>query len=102
MAKQAGTDHSSWFDEDSDTPMIAEQAKKLDSFLDAIADGKVTDDEIADQEGRLVKLMKEIEPKLDPALHAKVTELLCELTAYDMMQVLNTMQKSRPKTKFRG
>ena len=93
---------SSWFDESSNAPVIAEQAQKLDSFLEAIADGKVTDAELKTQEERLVKLMKEIEPKLDPALHAKVTELLCELTAYDMMQVLNTMQKSRPKTKFRG
>ena len=28
------------------TPLIAEQAKKLDSFLAAIADGKVTDAEL--------------------------------------------------------
>jgi hypothetical protein len=49
-----------------------------------------------------VKLMKEIEPKLDPTLHAKVTELLCELTAYDMMQAFNLLQQSRPKTAFRG
>ena len=96
------TKASSWFDEASTTPLIAEQAKKLDSFLAAIADGKVTDAELKDQESRLVKLMKEIEPKLDATLHAKVTELLCELTAYDMMQAFNMMQQSRPKTTFRG
>ena len=28
--------------------MIAEQAKRLDSFLQAIADGKVTDEEVKD------------------------------------------------------
>jgi hypothetical protein len=93
---------SSWFDETSATLSISEQAKKLDSFLTAVADGKVTDAELKDQEARLVKLMKEIEPKLDPTLHAKVTELLCELTAYDMMQVFNLLQQSRPKTAFRG
>jgi 3-methyladenine DNA glycosylase Tag len=93
---------SSWFDETSATLSISEQAKKLDSFLTAVADGKVTDAELKDQETRLVKLMKEIEPKLDPTLHAKVTELLCELTAYDMMQVFNLLQQSRPKTAFRG
>jgi hypothetical protein len=102
MAKQADTSRSSWFDEGSNMPMIAEQARKLDSFLEAIEDGKVTDQELKTQEARLVKLMKEIEPKLDPQQHAKVTELLCELTAYDMMQVFNMMQKSRPKTAFRG
>jgi hypothetical protein len=96
------TKASSWFDEGSNTPLISEQAKKLDSFLAAIADGKVTNAELKDQESRLVKLMKEIEPKLDAPLHAKVTELLCELTAYDMMQAFHMMQQSRPKTTFRG
>jgi hypothetical protein len=46
--------------------------------------------------------MKEIEPQLEPKLRDRVTELLCELTAYDMMQMLNTMQKAKPKTVFRG
>ena len=49
-----------------------------------------------------MKLLKEIEPQLDAELHDRVTELLCELTAYDMMQMLNMMQQSRPATKFRG
>ena len=46
--------------------------------------------------------MKAVEPLLDDALHAKVTELLCELTAYDLMQTLHEMQKTRHKTVFRG
>jgi hypothetical protein len=96
------TSSSSWFDEGRETSMIAEQAKKLDSFLSAMADGKITDSELKTQEARLVAIMKEIEPKLDPQLHARVTELLCELTAYDLMQMFNLVQKSRPKTVFRG
>jgi len=46
--------------------------------------------------------MKEIEPKLEPELHDRVTQLLCELTAYDIMQSLNMMQSARPASKFRG
>ena len=99
-AKERGK--SSWFDEDSKAPLISDQAKRLDSFLTAIADGEVTDDEVKTQEVRLVRLMKEIEPQLDAQLHDRVTALLCELTAYDLMQVFNLMQKSRPTTKFRG
>jgi hypothetical protein len=49
-----------------------------------------------------VKLMKEIEPQLEPKLHERVTELLCELTAYDLMQSLHMMQSARPATTFRG
>ena len=93
---------SAWFDENSNAPVITENAKRLDSFVQAIADGKITDEEVKTQEARLVKLMKEIEPQLDPKLHEQVTQLLCEVTAYDMMQSLNMMQSARPVTKFRG
>src|SRR6186713_112689 len=87
---------TSWFDEQSQVPLIEQHARKLTSFVDALADGKVDDQEIKSQETRLLGLMKEIEPKLDDALHAKVTELLCELTAYDVMRMLHQMQVVRP------
>jgi hypothetical protein len=93
---------SQWFDESTETPIIAEQSRRLDSFLTAVADGRVDKRELEDQEQRLVNLMREIEPQLEPAMHEKVTQLLCELTAYDMMNVMNMMQQARPATKFRG
>ena len=74
---------SAWFDEASNLPIIADQARRLEFFLQAIADGVVTDAELKSQEERLVKLMKEIEPQLEPKLRDRVTEMLCELTAYD-------------------
>ena len=43
---------------------------------------------LADQEQRLVALMKEVEPTLNDAQHGQVTKLLCELTAYNVMQTL--------------
>ena len=46
--------------------------------------------------------MQEIEPQLDDALHEKITRLLCEMTAYNLMQMLHAMQQARPKTEFRG
>jgi len=49
-----------------------------------------------------VKLMKEVEPVLPPELHAKVTQLLYELTAYDLMQILHAMEQARPKAVFQG
>src|SRR5260221_13654545 len=91
-----------WFDDKTATPLIDQHARKLTSFTDALADGKVDDGEIKSQETRVLPLMKETEPKLDDALHASVTELLCELTAYALMQTLHEMQKARPRTAFRG
>ncbi|MBM4011606.1 MAG: hypothetical protein FJ286_09540 [Planctomycetes bacterium] len=91
-----------WFDDSTDTPLIAEYARKLDSFLDAIADSRVETRELDDQEKRVVALMKEVEPLLSSEAHEKVTRLLCEVTAYDLMQALHMAGHARSKTKFRG
>lgn len=92
----------SWLDEQAQTPIIDQYARKLDSFIQTLADGVVDEKEIQAQEARLVALMKEVEPLLDDVLHEKVSRLLGELTAYDLMQMLNMMQQARPKTAFRG
>jgi hypothetical protein len=91
-----------WFDDTSHEPLIESYARQLDSFIDTMADGVVDEGEIKAQEKRLIHLMKEVEPLLNDDLHAKVTRLLCELTAYDIMQLLHSFQEARPKTKFRG
>ena len=36
------TPKTPWFDAASEAPLLGEYARKLDSFLDAVADGKVT------------------------------------------------------------
>lgn len=100
--KKSTTERLSWFDEKTHAPLIEKYARQLDSFIETMADGKVEPSELKAQEKRLTTLMKEIEPQLDDALHAKVTELLCELTAYDLMQTVAAMQAARPKTVFRG
>ena len=91
-----------WFDDASHEPLIDNYARQLDSFIQTMADGIVDDSEIKAQEERLIGLMKEVEPLLDDEVHAKVTRLLCELTAYDIMQMLHSFQEARPKTQFRG
>ena len=92
----------SWLDEKAQTPQIDTYVQKLSSFVDAMADGHIEDAELHDQEKRLVATMKEVEPSLNDAQHAQVTKLLCELTAYNVMQTLNSLQSARPKTTFRG
>jgi hypothetical protein len=91
-----------WLDDKTQVPLIDQHARKLASFLDVLADGQVDEKEIKAQEKRVVGLMKEVEPQLNDKLHAKVTELLCELVAQNMMQVFYEMEQARPKTKFRG
>lgn len=101
-APKISPDRMSWLDAEARTPIIDLYAQQLDSFISAIADGKVDENELQSQEARLVQLMQEIEPQLDDATHEKITRLLCELTAYDIMQVLHTMQQAQPHATFQG
>ncbi len=98
----ANSKRASWLDEQAAAPVIEQRARELETFVAALADGRIDDSELSAQRARVANLMKEIEPQLDDALHAKVTQLLCELTAYDLMQMLAQMQEARPRTVFRG
>ncbi|MBV8384902.1 MAG: hypothetical protein JOZ63_20110, partial [Planctomycetaceae bacterium] len=61
-AKSQG--RASWLDADSGEPMIHQYTERLNTFLEAMADGKVEAKELEAQEERLVTLLKKIEPKL--------------------------------------
>jgi hypothetical protein len=91
-----------WLDADSQTPLIGQYVERLETFLDAMADGRVDAHELKAQQARLVALMKAVEPKLDDAVHEEVTHLLCELSAYNIMHTLHNLAEARPKTRFRG
>jgi hypothetical protein len=91
-----------WFDKTTQHPLIERHARQLQTFIDTMADGRVDESEIDAQEKRLVKLMKEVDPALNDQVHAKVTQLLCELTAYDLMQIARAIQDAKPKTVFQG
>ncbi len=92
----------SWLDEKGESTLIDEYAQQTTSFIEAMADGIIDDNEITSQEAKVVELMKKIEPKLDDAQHTEITELLCELSAFNVMQMLHLIHSSRPKTQFRG
>jgi hypothetical protein len=92
----------SWLDESGNTPIIDGYARELGTFIDAMADGIIDEKEVKAQESRLAGLMREVEPKLSGELHEQVTRLLCELTAYDIMQFLKLMHDQKPPSKFRG
>ena len=91
----------SWLDDEGGIAIDA-YARKLESFVEAMADGVVSADEITAQEKRLADLMREIEPQLDDAMHERITKLLCEITVYDIMQLMRTMQEARARTHFEG
>ena len=92
----------SWIDEATNDPLIDDYAQKLDSFLQTFEDGRVDEDELKAQENRVTTLMKEVEPQLNDELHEKVTQLLCELSAYDIMQFTFQIEQAKPAATFQG
>jgi hypothetical protein len=92
---------TSWFDDKAKHPAIQEQLTKLDSFTSALADGVVSSDELDSQERRLVAAMTALEDQLSDELHAKVTTVLVELCAYDVMRLLHELQTERARLAFR-
>ena len=90
-----------WLSEDQESTVIDDYAKGLDSFVDAMADGIIDEKELTSQEDRVIELMKKVEPQLDDATHAAVTELMVELSAFNVMQMLHEMHAARPAAAWR-
>ena len=91
---------TSWFDDKAEHPLIEEQVQKLESFTSALADGVVSKKELTGQEQRLVAAMKTVEGELSDDLHSKVTALHVELSAYNVMRLLNELQTERARMAF--
>jgi ABC-type lipoprotein export system ATPase subunit len=89
-----------WFDDKSEHPLIHEQIEKLESFTNALADGHVSKQELSGQEQRLVAAMKALEPDLSDPLHAKVTAVLVELSAYNVMRLLHELRAEQTRLAF--
>jgi len=91
---------TSWFD-DADLPIIDEQVDKLESFADAMADGLIEKQELERQQESLTRAMKAVEGDLNDAQHAKITRLLVELSAYNIMRLLHELQGRRLEKAFK-
>ena len=92
---------TSWFDDKAEHPLIHEQIEKLESFTSALADGHVSKQELGGQEQRLVAAMKALEPDLSDALHARVTAVLVELSAYNVMRLLHELRAEQTRLAFK-
>jgi hypothetical protein len=80
---------------DGERPVIEEQIHRLAGYLDALGDGVVDERELFQQARRAVAAMQALEPELDDALHARVTAVLLELTAYNVMRILRVLEQRR-------
>ncbi len=89
-----------WFDEKKDTPVIDEQVQKLAAFVDAMADGVIEKAELEKQQSSVVQAMKAVQGELNDDQHEKVTRLLVEMSAYNVMRLLHELQQARLQRAF--
>lgn len=86
---------TSWFDDTTALPVIDEQVHRLDTFADAMQDGVIEKQELDRQQQSLVAAMRSVEGDLSDAQHEKVTRLLIELSAYNIMRLLHELHSQR-------
>jgi hypothetical protein len=87
----------SWFDVEGGHPVIQERINNLESFTSAPGRRGGVRSEVGGQEARLVAPMKALEPGLSDELHAKVTTVLVELSAYNVMRLLHELHAERTR-----
>lgn len=90
----------SWLDAMNESPLIDEQVQRLEHFTKSLADGVIDSAELQTQEDNLVAAMKAVEGELSDPLHDKVSRLLAELSAYNVMRTLHEMAGTRAKKAF--
>ena len=84
-----------WFDDKTNVPVIDEQVQKLTTFVDAMADGVIDQTELEKQQSSVIQAMKSVQGDLNDAQHERVTRLLVELSAYNIMRLLHELQHTR-------
>lgn len=81
-----------WFDPQSSELMFATYMEQMESWQEALADGKVDPEEVRQQGERVSTLLRALEPKLSDALHEEVTQVLFELAVFYGMQRLAELE----------
>ena len=65
-----------------------------------MADGVIDNAELEKQQSSVVEAMKAVEADLNDEQHPKVTRLLVELSAYNVMRLLHELQMTRREQAF--
>ncbi len=89
-----------WFDDKTNAPVVDEQVHKLEHFVASMADGIIEKNELEKQQASVVAAMKSVEKDLTDSQHEKVTRLLIELSAYNIMRLLHELQQARVQKAF--
>ncbi len=75
-ATQTAPQNPSWLDSRTMQPIFDQQIGRMASWQQAIADGKIVDEEIADQTKRVEELRRKVEENLDVSQRIKLAEVV--------------------------
>jgi hypothetical protein len=65
-----------------------------------MADGVIDKKELENQQESLIQAMRAVEGDLNDEQHAKITRLLIELSAYNIMRLLHELQAEKLQRAF--
>ncbi len=82
-----------WFDPKTGFLILDEYVAEMPSFQKVMADGIITDDEIAYHAKNVVSLLKQLESSLTPELKNLTTKVLCELTVLHALKQKQMVQQ---------
>jgi hypothetical protein len=85
----------SWFSEEGDDFVFHRYVERVDTWKDAIADGRVTGEEVREQAERVADLMRSLEDRLDDDLHDFVTTVFLEWAVLQGLQSVALAQEAR-------
>ncbi|MDI7276808.1 MAG: hypothetical protein QME94_12590 [Anaerolineae bacterium] len=87
-----------WFDAQSNEIGFARYAEQMESWQQALADGRVEPEEVRRQAERVAGLLRALEPKLSDALHAELTTIFRELAVLYGMERLAALAPEKGGT----
>ncbi|MBP7937805.1 MAG: hypothetical protein KA354_24460 [Phycisphaerae bacterium] len=81
-----------WFDPETGALRLDEYVVRNPSFQAIMADGVVTDEELAAQSQRTLQLLRDLDGRLPDALRDLATEALVEMAVLHAVQLHRTRQ----------
>ena len=85
----------SWFTDEGDDIVFGRYVDRVETWRSAIADGRVSAEEIRAQAARVAGLMHELEDGLTDEQHAQVTDVFVEWAVLQGLQSLFLMQEQK-------
>jgi len=85
-----------WFDDTSGQLHLVSYFQRMSSWQEAVADGKITSEEIRTQAERVIDLLKSVQSRLTDSQRAQLTRILYEMAVLQGMQttvLTNTLRR---------